>query len=204
MIDSKVFAGRRGHGSTCGSSRSASAARSCPGGCYGPARPGSSPGSRPPRPGLCRARAVARRRFRPAVAGRWLRRPGASPGSARHLAGCDRHGASSLHPRNPGSWHATSCTWTPCSSSACTPSSSRRSRHGNATPRSIDHVLIHGERHLRTVQAEFQSHCNHHRPYRSRPFHPPYTTQAGPIDLTAPINHWTTVSGLVNEYRRAA
>ena len=68
----------------------------------------------------------------------------------------------------------------------------------------IDHVLIHGERHLRTVQAEFESHCNHHRPHRSRPFHPPYTTQAGPIDLTAPINHRTTVSGLVNEYRRAA
>jgi hypothetical protein len=35
-------------------------------------------------------------------------------------------------------------------------------------------------------------------------FHPPYTTQAGPIDLTAPINHRTMVSGLVNEYRRAA
>jgi hypothetical protein len=26
----------------------------------------------------------------------------------------------------------------------------------------------------------------------------------GPIDLTAPINRRTTVSGLINEYRRAA
>jgi hypothetical protein len=37
-----------------------------------------------------------------------------------------------------------------------------------------------------------------------RPVTRRYTTQAAPIDLTAPINHRTTVSGLINEYRRAA
>ncbi len=37
----------------------------------------------------------------------------------------------------------------------------------------LDHRLIHGERHLRTVLAEFESHYNHHRPHRGRSFHPP-------------------------------
>ena len=35
------------------------------------------------------------------------------------------------------------------------------------------------------------------------PFTRRYTTQAGPIDLMAPVNHRTTVSGLINGYRRA-
>jgi putative transposase len=68
----------------------------------------------------------------------------------------------------------------------------------------LDHLLIHGERHLRTVLAEFESHYNHHRPHRSRSLHPPVHNPGEAIDMTAPINRRTTVSGLINEYHRAA
>ena len=45
------------------------------------------------------------------------------PGSHPRLAGHPRPGGSSSPPRPPGSWRATSCTLTPCSSGACTCSS---------------------------------------------------------------------------------
>ena len=45
------------------------------------------------------------------------------PGSHPRHAGRHRPGGSSWPPRHPGSWRATSCTLTPCSSGACTCSS---------------------------------------------------------------------------------
>jgi hypothetical protein len=42
------------------------------------------------------------------------------PGSRPPRAGRHPPGGSSWPPRRPGSWHVTSCTLTPCSSSACT------------------------------------------------------------------------------------
>jgi hypothetical protein len=42
------------------------------------------------------------------------------PVSAPHRGGHRRPGGSSLKPRHPASWPATSWTWTPCCSSACT------------------------------------------------------------------------------------
>ena len=162
-----------------------------------------------------------------------------------------------LHPRHPGSWPATSCTLTPCSSSACTYSSWRsrpaactsrgsspirpapgppnrpvtcvmdlgeragrfrfliRDRDSKFTavfddvfagggvriiktpvrsPRAnsfaeryvgtlrrecLDHLMIQGERHLRTVLAEFENHYNHHRPHRGRSLHPPVQPKRG-------------------------
>jgi hypothetical protein len=45
------------------------------------------------------------------------------PGSPPRRAGRHRPGGSSSPPRHPKSWHVTSCTSTPCSSSACTCSS---------------------------------------------------------------------------------
>jgi putative transposase len=68
----------------------------------------------------------------------------------------------------------------------------------------LDHLLIHGERHLRTVLAEFENHYNHHRPHRGRSLHPPLHNPGEVIDMTARINRRTTVSGLINEYHRAA
>ena len=67
----------------------------------------------------------------------------------------------------------------------------------------LDHLLIHGERHLRTVLAEFEGHCNHHRPRRGRSLRPPVHDPGEASDMAAPINRRTTVSGLINEYRRA-
>jgi putative transposase len=68
----------------------------------------------------------------------------------------------------------------------------------------LDHLLIHGERHLRTVLAEFESHYNHHRPHRGRSLHPSAHDPGEVIDMTARINRQTAVSGLINEYHRAA
>ena len=68
----------------------------------------------------------------------------------------------------------------------------------------LDHLLIHGERHLRTVLAEFESHYNHHRPHRGRSLHPPVHDPSEAIDMTARIDRQTAVSGLINEYHRAA
>jgi len=59
----------------------------------------------------------------------------------------------------------------------------------------LDHLLIHGERHLRTVLAKFESHYNHHRPHRGRSLHPPVHNPGEAIDMTARINRRTTVSG---------
>ena len=67
----------------------------------------------------------------------------------------------------------------------------------------LDHLLIHGERHLRTVLAEFESHYNHHRPHRGRSLHPPVHDPSEAIDMTARINRRTAVSGLINESGQA-
>jgi putative transposase len=37
----------------------------------------------------------------------------------------------------------------------------------------LDHLLIHGERHLRQVLAEYARHYNEHRPHQSREQRPP-------------------------------
>jgi hypothetical protein len=50
----------------------------------------------------------------------------------------------------------------------------------------------------------FTSRNNHHRPHRGRSLHPPVYDPGEASDMTAPINRRTTVSGLINEYRRAA
>jgi hypothetical protein len=58
---------------------------------------------------------VGHRPVRERSGGSWPR-PGSRPRRGGHLL----PGGSSWPPRHPGSWRATSCTLTPCSSSACT------------------------------------------------------------------------------------
>ncbi|MBO3753128.1 integrase core domain-containing protein, partial [Streptosporangiaceae bacterium NEAU-GS5] len=68
----------------------------------------------------------------------------------------------------------------------------------------LDHLLIYGERHLRRVLAEFERHYNDHRPHQSRDQTPPLHEPGRVIDLSAPVRRIKAVSGLINQYQRAA
>jgi putative transposase len=67
----------------------------------------------------------------------------------------------------------------------------------------LDHILILGERHLRKVLAEFARHYNGHRPHQSLQQEPP-RRRGSAVDITARIERQQVLSGLINEYRRAA
>jgi len=68
----------------------------------------------------------------------------------------------------------------------------------------LDHLLILGNRHLRGVLAEFQTHYNDHRPHQGRQQLPPNRSQDQAIDLTARIQRTQVLGGLINEYHRVA
>jgi hypothetical protein len=68
----------------------------------------------------------------------------------------------------------------------------------------LDHLLIHGERHLRRILAEYARHYNDHRPHQSREQRPPLHEPGQPVDVTARITRRQVVRGLINEYRRSA
>jgi putative transposase len=67
-----------------------------------------------------------------------------------------------------------------------------------------DRMLIFGERHLRSILAEYEAHYNGRRPHRSRQLHPPRPDH--PIaDLSRErIKRRPVLGGLINEYERAA
>jgi putative transposase len=67
-----------------------------------------------------------------------------------------------------------------------------------------DRMPIFGERHLRLVMAEYARHYNGRRPHRSRELRPPHPDH--PVaDLSQKwIRRRPVLSGLLNEYERAA
>jgi putative transposase len=67
-----------------------------------------------------------------------------------------------------------------------------------------DRMLIFGERHLRTVLAEYETHYNGRRPHRSRQLRPPRPDY--PVaDLSRErIKRRPVLGGLISEYERAA
>jgi hypothetical protein len=67
-----------------------------------------------------------------------------------------------------------------------------------------DRMLIFGQRHLRTILAGYEAHCNRRRPHRGRQLHPP--RPGHPVaDLSYErIKRQPVVGGLINEYERAA
>ncbi len=68
----------------------------------------------------------------------------------------------------------------------------------------LDHLLIHGERHLRQILGEYSRHYNMHRPHQSREQRPPLHQPGQTIDMTARIKRRQVVNGLISEYSRAA
>jgi putative transposase len=67
----------------------------------------------------------------------------------------------------------------------------------------IDHVLILGQKHLRSVLAEYAQHYNGHRPHQSLQQEPPQRQPANAIDITARIERRQVLSGLISAYRAA-
>jgi len=67
-----------------------------------------------------------------------------------------------------------------------------------------DRMLIFGERHLRTVLAEYETHYNGRRPHRSRQLRPPRPDHpvAGPSRKL--IQRRPILGSLISEYERAA
>jgi putative transposase len=67
-----------------------------------------------------------------------------------------------------------------------------------------DRMLIFGERHLRTILAQYQAHYNGRRPHRSRQLHPPRPDHLVADLSQKRIQRWPILGGLINEYQRAA
>ncbi|CAI7974131.1 transposase [Frankia sp. Hr75.2] len=67
-----------------------------------------------------------------------------------------------------------------------------------------DRMLIVGERHLRTVLAEYARHYNGRRPHRALRLQPPRPDHPITDVTTARIKRRPVLGGLINEYERAA
>ena len=67
-----------------------------------------------------------------------------------------------------------------------------------------DRMLIFGERHLRSVLAEYARHYNGRRPHRSRGLRPPRPDHPAADLSQQRIKRRPVLGGLINEYERAA
>jgi putative transposase len=67
-----------------------------------------------------------------------------------------------------------------------------------------DRMLIFGERHLRTVLAEYEAHYNGRRPHRSRQLRPPRPDHPAADLSRQQIKRRPVLRGLLSEYERAA
>jgi putative transposase len=67
-----------------------------------------------------------------------------------------------------------------------------------------DRMLIFGQRHLRSVLAQYEAHYNGRRPHRSRQLHPPRPDHPIASLPREPIQRRPVLGGLINEYEPAA
>jgi putative transposase len=67
-----------------------------------------------------------------------------------------------------------------------------------------DPILIVGQRHLRSILAEYEGHDNGRRPRRSRQLHPPRPGYPIAGLSGERIKRRPVLGGLINEYERAA
>jgi transposase InsO family protein len=67
-----------------------------------------------------------------------------------------------------------------------------------------DRLLIFGQRHLRTILAQYEAHYNGRRPHRSRQLRPPRPDHPVADFSQERIKRRLVLGGLINEYERAA
>jgi len=67
-----------------------------------------------------------------------------------------------------------------------------------------DRMLIFGQRHLRTILAQYEAHYNGRRPHRSRQLRPPRPDHPVANLSQARIQRRPVLGGLLSEYERAA
>ena len=67
-----------------------------------------------------------------------------------------------------------------------------------------DRMLIFGERHLRTILAQYEAHYDGRRPHRSRQLCPPRPDHPVADLSKARIRRRPVLAGLLSEYERAA
>jgi putative transposase len=67
-----------------------------------------------------------------------------------------------------------------------------------------DRIVIFGERHLRTVLAQYGAHYNGRRPHRALRLLPPHADHSAPDPGHHRIRRRPILGGLINEYERAA
>jgi putative transposase len=65
-------------------------------------------------------------------------------------------------------------------------------------------MLIFGQRHLRTILAQYEAHYNGRRPHRSRQLHPPRPDHPSADLSQERIQRRSVLGGLISEYERAA
>lgn len=76
---------------------------------------------------------------------------------------------------------------------------------GSARRECTDRMLILGERHLRTVLAQYTTHYNDHRPHQARAQQPPNVPPSIAVPTTVTtIRRRPVLGGLINEYSQAA
>jgi putative transposase len=66
-----------------------------------------------------------------------------------------------------------------------------------------DRLLVFGQRHLRTILAQYEAHYNARRPHRSRQLHPPRPDHSAADLSQERIKRRPVLGGLINEYERA-
>jgi putative transposase len=67
-----------------------------------------------------------------------------------------------------------------------------------------DRMLIFGERHLRSVLAQYSAHYNRQRPHRALQLHPPRPKSLAREPAHGRIRRRPILGGLINQYEAAA